>query len=549
MVDLNRSHPPSASLPAGQSSSWQGLRQQAEARLNSGVYPTVIAPPAGTGALPPEAHERLIHELHVHQLELEMQNDELRRIREELEISRARYFNLFDLAPVGYLTLDESGLIEEANLFAATLLDTPRTRLVGQPLARFLLSADRDRYYWCRKQLFATGERQSCELRLRTLDNTPDNAPRWIGLETGLQRNAATGQSLWQAILTDITEHKRHERDLLDIFRLRLVSEIADLTFWEWNPHTDEVAFPPEWQRQTQTDHDPARLPARLADWSMLLHPEDREATLVSLASFVDCPDTACEIQFRMRHRDNVYRWFAARLKAIQNAQGTIERVLLVQQDVTARREAEEQAIHAAQHDSLTGLPGRVLLDHLANHMLAAARRAKRQLAVLFFDLDRFKAINDAYGHLIGDQLLQAFARRLLDAFRAEDLVVRLGGDEFVVVLANIRDEEDAVRSVRKVIAALSPAYQIDEFELQCIPSIGISLFPRDGDNLECLIQRADLAMYHAKIVTPGQYQFVTEAVDLQMQRRCSLHEDQLSDDAAPAFLNKADQINFSPFG
>ncbi len=216
-------------------------------------------------------------------------------------------------------------------------------------------------------------------------------------------------------------------------------------------------------------------------------------------------------MQYRLRCKDGVYRWFVAGLEAVLDAQGVLERVLLVHQDVTRRKASEDRAIHLAQHDPLTGLPSRALLDQLANHMLASARRASGQLAVLFFDLDHFKAVNDTYGHAVGDQLLQGFARRLLGAFRAEDLIARLGGDEFIVVLANVHDQEDVAQAARSAIAELTPAYPLAGLELRCLPSLGISLFPRDGDTIDALIQRADAAMYHAKQISPGCYQFATE--------------------------------------
>ncbi|MBK5964772.1 GGDEF domain-containing protein [Thiocystis minor] len=488
----------------------QDLRQRAEVKLSSRERPAGAGPgtAAGDNPLMPETYERLLHELQVHQLELEMQNDELRHAQEALEISRARYFDLFDLAPVGYLTLNEAGLIEEANLTAASLLGIPRTDLIGRPLTRCIHPDDRDAYYSCRNRLWSSGERQAGELRL----SHENGQPVWVRLETSLSRNATNEHAIWRVILSDITERKRTEQELLDTLRLRLMSEIAELTFWEWNPNTDEVIFPPAWRRQT--GYRPDELPTRLDEWAGLLHPEDCEPVLLNLTGFVEMPENACELQYRLRRKDGVYRWFVARPKAIQDAAGTVERVLLVQQDVTGRKQAEDQAIQVAQHDPLTGLPGRALLDHVANHMLASARRAGRQLAVLFFDLDRFKSVNDAYGHQVGDQLLQAVAQRLRDAFRAEDLVARLGGDEFVAVLANIGDVEDAARVARSALAELQPAYSIDGLELHCLASLGISLFPQDGDTIDCLIQRADLAMYHAKEISPGQYQFVTETLN-----------------------------------
>ncbi len=391
------------------------LRRRAEARLgNLGR--------SREGTLTPEAAERLIHELQVHQIELELQNEELRQAQEALTISRARYVDLYDLAPVGYLTLSEAGLIQEANLAAATLLDAPRETLAGQPLTRFILPDDQDIHYHGRRQLLATGERQIDDLRLRRADD----APIWVRLEISLGPEATSEHQLWRAILSDITARKRGEQALLESqARLRLIAEIADLTFWEWNPKTQAVFFPPEWRQQTGYVLD--ELPQRLDTWADLLHPDDRARILDRLSGFVDAPEDPCEIQYRLHCQNGDERWFVARLEALLDPQGAVMHVLLVQQDVTRRKAAEDQAILLAQHDPLTGLPTRALLDQLAHHMLASTRRAGDQLAVLFFDLDRFKAINDVYGHPVGDQLLHAVAQRLRESFRAADLVARLG--------------------------------------------------------------------------------------------------------------------------
>ncbi|MBK1716990.1 putative bifunctional diguanylate cyclase/phosphodiesterase [Thiocystis violacea] len=485
------------------------LRQRAEARLAGQENP-------GMAAFMSEPTERLVHELRVHQIELELQNEELRRAHESLEASRARYFDLYDLAPVGYLTLGDADRIQEANLAAATLLGSSRDHLVDHPLTRFILPEDQDIYYNCRRELGSTGEPLSCELRLRRVEGHSI----WGRLDISLALEERSDQPLWRVILIDITARKDGEQDLIDTReRLRRVAEIAELTFWEWDVSTNEVFFPPEWWRQT--GYALGELPLRLGDWTALLHPEDRKRILDHLKHFVEAPGTPGEIQYRLRCKDGIYRWFVARLEAIRDARGVLARVLLVHQDVTRRKECEDQAVRLAQHDPLTGLPSRALLHQLADHMFASARRSGRQLAVLFVDLDKFKPINDLYGHQVGDQLLQAVARRLRDAFRAEDLVARVGGDEFVAVLANIRDGDDAARAAHTAIEALTPAHRIAGLELFSLPSIGISLFPRDGDSIDGLIQRADIAMYHAKQTCPGHYQFVTE--ELNQQARTTL--------------------------
>jgi PAS domain S-box-containing protein len=189
--------------PAPEADPMQGLRKRAEALGNQRAGELQDNPEL----LTPEAARRTLHELRVHQIELEMQNEELRRVQTELEESRARYFDLYDLAPVGYLTLNEEGLILEANLTAAKLLGVPRGDLVKQPLSRFILPEDQDSHYRHRKQLLETGAPQSWELRLLR----KDSEPFWARVEATIAQNA-DGASVWRAVVSDITENKRAER-------------------------------------------------------------------------------------------------------------------------------------------------------------------------------------------------------------------------------------------------------------------------------------------------------------------------------------------------
>ncbi|GAB0148011.1 EAL domain-containing protein [Marichromatium sp. PS1] len=460
------------------------------------------------------------HELRVHQIELELQNEELRRTQEALELSRARYFDLYDLAPVGYLTLSETGIIQQANLAAETLLGLSRAGLVGKPLSQFILPEDQDIHYQHRRALWSTGRTQHYELRLRPSTATPII---WVSLDACLvpETTTDTAHHDWRLIMTDITIRKRDEQKIIDSqARLHLVATLAELAFWEWTPHTNQVIFPLEWQRQM--GYDQGALPKNFDDWAELLHPDDREPSLAKLRGFAANRES-CEIQYRLRCKDGAYRWLQARPEVIQDANNTYQRILLAQQDITRRKEAELHALRLAQHDPLTGLPTRRLLDQLANQMLVSARRSKRQLAVLFFDLDDFKAVNDMYGHAVGDLLLQAVAQRLLTLFRAEDIVARLGGDEFVAVLSKIDDATDVARTAGKAIATLAPPYTIGQLQLHCAPSLGISLYPQDGETIEQLMQSADLAMYHAKQIRPGHYQFVTAALNEQVMSSATL--------------------------
>jgi len=167
--------------------------------------------------------------------------------------------------------------------------------------------------------------------------------------------------------------------------------------------------------------------------------------------------------------------------------------------DITARIEAEEKIKHLTQHDTLTGLPNRALLFERLERALAAAQRNHHLLAVLFIDLDGFKPVNDRYGHDIGDALLQAVAQRLQGLVRESDTAARIGGDEFVVLLPMIAADEDADNVAGKLHTALASPFDIHGQRIIISGSIGVALYPRDGDSAPALMQRADCAMYREK--------------------------------------------------
>ena len=178
-----------------------GLRRRAEELLRG--------KPADLAAIRPEEAGRLLHELRVHQIELEMQNDELRKAQLEIEASRARYFNLYDMAPVGYFTVSEKGVILETNLRGVQLLGVGRNRLARQPLTRYIVPEDQDIYYLHRKRLLETGVRQVCELRMCR----QDGSPFWGRVEMGAAKDDENGPPVSRTIVSDITEHKRIEEE------------------------------------------------------------------------------------------------------------------------------------------------------------------------------------------------------------------------------------------------------------------------------------------------------------------------------------------------
>jgi diguanylate cyclase (GGDEF)-like protein len=176
---------------------------------------------------------------------------------------------------------------------------------------------------------------------------------------------------------------------------------------------------------------------------------------------------------------------------------------------------AKDQLDHLAHHDVLTDLPNRMLLQDRLGQAIELAHRQGRQLAVMFLDLDRFKHINDSLGHAIGDQLLQSVAQCLVGCVRSSDTICRQGGDEFVILLADVEHAEDAARSAQKILAALTVPHLIDQLELHVSGSIGISIYPDDGQDGDTLIKSADTAMYHAKESGRNNYQFFEQDMNV----------------------------------
>jgi diguanylate cyclase (GGDEF)-like protein len=183
-------------------------------------------------------------------------------------------------------------------------------------------------------------------------------------------------------------------------------------------------------------------------------------------------------------------------------------------------RKAKDQMGHMAHHDFLTDLPNRILLGEKLVQAIALAKRHGTKLAVLFIDLDRFKTINDSLGHAIGDTLLQSVAQRLKASVRSTDTVSRQGGDEFVVLLSEVTDEKAAAAFADKICKAVTAPYAIAEQDLRIGVTIGISMYPDDGDDAETLILNADIAMYHAKNSGRGSYHFFKSAMNARAVER-----------------------------
>jgi diguanylate cyclase (GGDEF)-like protein/PAS domain S-box-containing protein len=212
-------------------------------------------------------------------------------------------------------------------------------------------------------------------------------------------------------------------------------------------------------------------------------------------------------------------------------------RVIAVFTDITRIRDAEKKLEFNATHDTLTGLPNRVLLDDRLQQALAIARRAESGLAVLFVDLDHFKDINDSLGHAQGDALLVQVAERILPVMREGDTIGRIGGDEFAIVLSDIDDSAQAESSARRLLAAIAPAYTLGNATMPITASIGIAMFPTDGADAATLIQHADMAMYGAKDLGRNRIQFFSKSFQNDFDRRLAVERQLWGADSEDRFF------------
>jgi len=197
-----------------------------------------------------------------------------------------------------------------------------------------------------------------------------------------------------------------------------------------------------------------------------------------------------------------------------------------VARDISARKQAEATITFQAYHDLLTGLPNRILFNDRLSQAISQARRHGQALAVMFLDMDRFKVVNDSLGHLVGDGLLQGMAQRLRGSLREGDTLARIGGDEFMLLLPHVRSRDNAAFIAEKIIASLKTPFHIDGHEIYSGMSIGIAVYPDDGDNLEMLIKHADLAMYHAKEHGRNDFRFFTHDLKQSLSGRLAVEND-----------------------
>jgi diguanylate cyclase (GGDEF)-like protein/PAS domain S-box-containing protein len=467
---------------------------------------------------------RLLYELPLHQVELEIQNRDLMAAQHDLEEARDRYAALYDFAPVGYLSLDAQGVIRNLNLTACRLLGAERASLLGLPFTGFLAVGERRGFYSQLQQVFTRREQARGEFLLADSDRHVVQVEFQVHVDPD-------GADTCLTILTDITPRKRAEEELRDerVFLQHLIDGIDDPI------------------QVIGTDYRVLRMneaARRIADSLGLSDTTCIRCHQITHRSDVPCEgeEHTCPLGVVKETRrptkvvhshvaeDGHMRRFEVAASPLLDDRGEVIAVIEVNRDITdqlalldelAKRDLRFE--YMAQHDNLTGLPNRVLFADRLSQAMHSAKRTGTKIAVLFIDLDRFKEVNDSFGHSIGDQVLVDFAERLKTLFREEDTVARMGGDEFTIILREISHRDDAGLVAQKVLDTFDRPFVIGQRRLYLGASIGISIYPDHVATVEALVRNADAAMYEAKASGRKGFRYYSEELTARAIDRVTL--------------------------
>jgi diguanylate cyclase (GGDEF)-like protein/PAS domain S-box-containing protein len=427
-----------------------------------------------------------------------------------LRASEQRFFKIFQATPdlLSITSLSE-GIYLEVNEAFLRALGYLRAEVVAREAAQVpVWEAEQDRLGVI-KALKEQGQVRDRESRFRTKNG---------GILDGLvsaELIEMNGKQLVLTLFKDITDRKRLEEERA---RLAAIVESSDDAIIATDPHGCVVTWNDGAHRMLGYSAEEMR-----GGELCQLAPAERRDEMHRLQQGV-------LVDGMMIHFDTIYLKndgteinVSLTISPIRNRDGSIAGTACIARDVTERTRMEETIKHQAQHDPLTDLPNRKLFMDFLNLELAQARRNRKNLAVLFLDLDRFKQINDTLGHKAGDLLLQAVAQRLKRCVRESDTVARIGGDEFNVLMPDLSQTDDVGTVVRKIMGVFGTPFLLDNVEVPATTSVGISMFPADGQSSEELVQKADSAMYVAKQANGNSYQFYNDEINSRTVRRQSM--------------------------
>ncbi|WP_203236184.1 EAL domain-containing protein, partial [Methylobacterium crusticola] len=454
---------------------------------------------------------------------------EIRRTERQLREMSSLLETTLESMDQGLVMVDAQGVVRVCNARVVSLLDLPPEMMRAQPL-----------FSAVRRYKLQRGEFTRSQPHVR-------DQVTWCGIETEpptyeLERPDGTVLEIRTVPLpeggavrtyTDITERKRAEMALArseaalrqSEERLRFALDSGSDGLWDYDILTGEAWISDRWH--TMLGYEPGELQVDRHTWVHLVHPEDKTQTLHQMEEHLEGRAPTFEREYRLRRKDGSWGWVLARGKVVaRDAAGAPLRMVGTHIDISARKAVESKVTWMAVHDGLTDLPNRNLFRERLNERLLEIRRRGEGCAVLYLDLDRFKAVNDTLGHLAGDALLREIAHRIRSMLRSEDTVARLGGDEFAVLLARAGQHDEVAVVARRLIETVQAPVTLGAQQIEVGVSIGIAFAPPHGNDAETLFKRADLALYRAKAEGRNTFRFFEAAMDEAVEERRRLELD-----------------------
>lgn len=294
--------------------------------------------------------------------------------------------------------------------------------------------------------------------------------------------------------------------------RWKFALEGAGDGVWDWNVQTNQVFRSARWKEiYGYTDAD---LGTTAEDGRTLMHPDDRQRAIAEVNAYLQGEKDAFVSEFRLLCKDGSWKWTLSRgMLVSRTPDGKPLRMIGTHTDISDRKQSEAQVFRLAHYDQVTNLPNRILFLDRFEQEIKKMRRNDHTITLMYLDLDRFKEVNDTLGHDMGDLLLKETAQRLVSCVRASDTVARMGGDEFTVIINNLDDQISAERLAQKILDKLTEPFNLGDELVYITTSIGISLYPLDGTEVDVLLKNADQAMYAAKEHGRNRYHYFTSSM------------------------------------
>lgn len=434
-----------------------------------------------------------------------------------LQESERKYRNLFENMTTGFalheIICDDRGKpcnyrYLEINPAFEKLTGVTASQLIGKTVLDVLPDTEQ---YWIDifGRVALTGEPMAYENFSRELGKYYDT---WV---------FSPKRNQFAVIFSDATERKQSESEINALAeRLALATRAAKIGIWDWDVANDELTWDDRMFELYAVDK--SEFSAVYDAWLSRVHPDDQAFAQQSIRDALE-NDAIYDISFRVVWPDGTTHHIKADGQVVTNDAGEVVRMTGVNYDISDRVDAEERLRFMAHHDELTGLPNRSLfMDRLAG-MMKRASRNKTSVALLFMDLDRFKNINDTFGHETGDTFLKMIADRLRRDIRNSDTVARFGGDEFAVLLELVNGVDDVVLVANKIMEMLALPFTINGHDFYATTSIGISLYPTDASEAITLLKHSDTAMYRAKELGRNNYKFYSKDLSVRALERLNM--------------------------